>query len=532
MYSNFGIKLLRYFSIILFALLVMSCKTIPTSSEHLKQIDVEATLDNLIPIPVSINKTGGIFVLSGGSNICIEPSNDETIFIGNYLADKINSMLQFNLPIIPDDKHLNKGNIYLTTKGGDSSLGQEGYELIINENSMTLKSYHPEGLFRGIQSIIQILYSSIEHTLDSASTLKIPTCTIRDSPRFPWRGVMLDVARHFFSVDDVKKVIDMIAYYKLNRFHIHLTNDQGWRIQINSWPNLAIHGGSTQVGGGPGGYYTQQDYSKIVDYANDRYIIVVPEIDMPGHTNAAVSSYPVLNCDGITPASYIGVDVGFSSLCIDKDSTYIFVDDVIRELSSITKGPYLHIGGDEALATDIADYIDFVEKVQRIVHSHGKQLIGWEEIAQSRLEENSIVQLWKNSNMVQNAVGQKAKLISSPSSKIYLDMKYDSSTLLGQDWAGYIEVSDAYNWDPLTFISGVTEYNILGVEAPLWTETVSNLEEIEFMLFPRLPGVAEIGWSPVELRNWEEYKLRLAGHGFHWKKMGVNFYRSPEIDWE
>jgi hexosaminidase len=341
---------------------------------------------------------------------------------------------------------------------------------------------------------------------------------------------MLDVARHFFPVNDVKRYLDLLAYYKLNRFHLHLTDDQGWRLVINSWPKLATYGGSKQVGGGPGGYYTQAEYADIVAYAQSRYIMVVPEIDMPGHTNAALASYAELNCNGIAPALYTGTNVGFSSLCTSKELTYQFLDDVLKELAALTPGPYIHIGGDEAQATRPDDYVSFIARVQAIVQAHGKQMIGWEEIAQARLLPTAVAQHW-HSDLAQKAAQQGAQVIMSPASKSYLDMKYNAATSLGLSWAGYIEVPDAYNWDPAKAVSGVAESAILGVEAPLWSETIKTIRDIEFLAFPRLPGYAEIGWSPAAQRDWNEYKVRLGAHGPRLAAMGVNFYRSAQVPW-
>jgi hexosaminidase len=259
--------------------------------------------------------------------------------------------------------------------------------------------------------------------------------------------------------------------------------------------------------------------------------MVIPEIDMPGHTNAALASYAELNCNGKAPALYTGIEVGFSSLCINRDSTFAFVDDVIREVAALTPGPYIHIGGDEASATASTDYIRFVERVQTMVQAYSKQMVGWEEIARTEAVGNSIVQYWKG-DLAETIAQKQAQVILSPASRTYLDMKYTAATPLGLHWAGYITVEDAYTWDPATQIKGVSAQKILGVEAPLWSETLQTMADIEFMAFPRLPGCAEIGWSPVTGRSWSEYRTRLAAHGPRLTALGVNFYRSPEIPWE
>lgn len=482
-------------------------------------------MSNLIPMPVSVTATGDTFTLMADANIYVEPG---VVEIGHYLATRLNLPTGYEMQVLTAAP--TKGNIYLTTAGGDPELGDEGYVLTITPDLVTIVAYRPAGLFRGVQTLRQLLPSSIEHSTVQSGPWELPTGTIRDYPRFEWRGAMLDVARHFFSVDDVKRYIDLMAYYKLNRLHLHLSDDQGWRIMINAWPNLAVYGGSTAVGGEGGGYYPQEEYAEIVAYAQSRYIIVVPEIDMPGHTHAALASYAELNCDGTAPPLYTGTEVGFSSLCVDHEITYQFVDDVIGELAALTPSPFIHIGGDEARSTSEADYKYFIERVQVIVHSYGKQMIGWEEIAQAELHPTSIAQHW-SSDLAAKAAQQGARVIMSPGSRVYLDMQYNESSPHGLHWAGYIEVKDSYDWDPASLVKGVAETNILGVEAPLWSETLRTIDDIEFMAFPRLPGIAEIAWSPTTGRNWEEYRVRLGAHGPRLAAMDVNFYRSPQVPW-
>src|SRR6185295_11809634 len=205
----------------------------------------------------------------------------------------------------------------------------------------------------------------------------------------------LDVARHFFTADEIYQYIDLLALYKLNRLHLHLADDQGWRIEIKSRPNLTARGSLTAVGGGPGGFYTQAQYADIVAYAAERLITIVPEIDMPGHTNAALASYAELNCDGVLRQPYTGIDVGFSSLCVDKPATYAFIDDVVREIAAITPGAYFHVGGDEVKTLKPEQYVRFIERMQEILQAHGKQMIGWDEVAPARLLPTTLVQHWR-----------------------------------------------------------------------------------------------------------------------------------------
>jgi hexosaminidase len=484
----------------------------------------------IIPKPVSVTATGSIFTLNSKTDIYIQGESEELKQIGNYLAERLRPATGFEIEV-KSTSTAPKSAIYLTLGGTDSRPGNEGYELIITKKMLKLSAGTPAGLFRGIQTIRQLLPAGIELKKKQEVKWQIPTGTITDYPDYSYRGVALDVSRHFFGVADVKRFIDLISYYKMNALHLHLSDDQGWRIEIKSWPNLALHGGSTQVGGGKGGYYTQEQYSDIVKYAKDRYIIIVPEIDMPGHTNAALASYAELNCSGKATELYTGTNVGFSTLCTTNEITYKFIGDVIRELSALTPGPYFHIGGDESHSTKREDYIPFVNRVQEIVKANGKQVLGWDDISISTMKPNSVAQHWSNVKNANAAVAQGAKIIMSPAKKAYLDMQYDKTTKLGLHWAAYIEVDSAYIWDPATYIPGVKKENILGVEAALWTETITNMNEIEYMVFPRLPGIAEVGWTATPARNWNEYKMRLAKHGERFKAMEIDYYQSKLVPW-
>jgi hexosaminidase len=226
------------------------------------------------------------------------------------------------------------------------------------------------------------------------------------------------------------------------------------------------------------------------------------------------------------------MEVGFSSLCIKKEITYQFVEDVIREVAAITPGPYIHIGGDEARSTPKDDYKYFIERVEPLVTKYGKQMVGWEEIVECDLSPTSVMQYWTDIKHAEMAVEKGVKILMSPAPRTYIDMKYDKSTPLGLDWAGTVSVEKAYTWDPVTEVKGLEERSIVGIEAPLWSETLRTMDEVEFMAFPRLIGIAEIAWSPATGRNWEEYRLRLADQGSRWSAIGVNFYHDPEIPWK
>ena len=485
-------------------------------------------MQNLIPLPASIAPSGEWFALTADATILLAGDENLARPVGAYLAALLAPATGYTLPVLTSAPTGAAPVIKLTLTGPDPDLGVEGYHLSISSHSVEITAAQPAGLFYGVQTLRQLLPAAIESSTPQDGPWQIPGGQISDHPRYPWRGMMLDVARHFFSVEDVKQVIDWLAYYKMNRLHLHLADDQGWRLEIKSWPNLTLTGGQSAVDGDPGGYYTQEQYAEIVAYAQSRFVIVVPEIDMPGHTNAALASYPELNCNGVAPDLYTGTEVGFSSLCTGKEITYQFLDDVIGEIADLTPGDYIHIGGDEAQSTSLEDYKPFIERVQQIVTAHGKTLVGWEEIAQAAIAQSSIPQVW-NGKTIQQVIQRGNPVIFSLASRSYIDMKYDASTSLGLNWAGFIEVQDAYDWDPATQFPGLAEAQIAGVEAPLWSETLRSLADIQYMVFPRLPGIAEIGWSPAGSRAWSEYKVRLGYQASRWKVMGIRFYRSNQV---
>lgn len=482
---------------------------------------------SLIPTPVSVQALEGTFQITPDTQFYIEDTLQTTTAA---FMDKLVTATGFNLKVNPlPASDPSEGFI---VKLSDQVAQEEGYTLKVTADNLVLEARTPAGIYRGLQTVIQLLPSGIVADEESPIDWLIPAVEIKDYPLYQYRGAMLDVARHFFSVEDVKKYIDYIAAYKMNKLHLHLTDDQGWRIEIKSWPELTGIGASTQVGGGEGGFYTQQQYKEIVQYAKERYITIVPEIDMPGHTNAALASYPELNCDGKATAPYTGIEVGFSTLCIDKDITYEFIDDVIRELAALTPGEYIHIGGDESHSTEPEDFIFFMEKAQQITANHGKKAIGWDEISNAELLDETLVQFWAKDENAKAAVAQGNKLIVSKAAKAYMDMKYDSLTPIGLNWAGLINVETGYDWDPASLVEGIDSDDIYGVEAPLWGETLTSMKDVEYLIFPRILGYAEIGWSQDSLRNWDTYKERLAKQHHRFELMDINYYQTKEVDWD
>lgn len=469
---------------------------------------------DLIPYPVEITASGNAFFFNSRVMVSVSEAKLQPI------AQSLSRLYGLQM-----SEQIDEEGILLTLDASDTLLGEEGYRMQIEEDLVSISGNTAHGVFNGVQTLRQLIPLSWDEKT------AIPTGLITDYPRYQHRGSMLDVSRHFFGVEEVKRYLDFLAAYKMNVMHLHLTDDQGWRIEIKAKPELTAIGSTSEVGDGAGGFYTQEQYKEIVQYASDRFITIIPEIDMPGHTQAALASYPELNCDGKAGELYRGTKVGFSTLCTSSEATYEFVDTVIKEIAAITPGKYIHIGGDESHVTEKEDYIYFVNRVQEIVSKYGKTMIGWDEIALAAIDSNTVIQQWNSAGNATKAAKNGNKIILSPATHTYLDMKYDSTTRLGLMWASLIEVDHGYSWDPDTINAEVPTETILGIEAPLWTETIESMEDIEYMVFPRLPGYAEIGWSPQSVRLWSNYRNRLASHSERMEYDSIDFYRSPLVNW-
>jgi len=489
----------------------------------------------IVPAPVTVTPGGDGYALSRHTTIQVDPG---ATAVGRYLATLLRPATGLPLPVhIAADHEARPDQGISLRLAASPGLGREGYELAVTGTGVTIQAEHPAGLFYGVQTLRQLLPPAVESRAPRPGPWPVPAVRITDRPRFAYRGAMLDVARHFFPVHVVRRFIDQLAYYKLNHLHLHLTDDQGWRLEIEDWPDLTRISGRTAVGGDPGGAYSQEAYAAIVAYARERHITVVPEIDMPGHTNAALVAYRALAPDRVAPEPYTGMKVGFSSLVIDRELTYAFVAGVLREVAALTPGPYLHIGGDEAFATPPDDYARFLRRVQPMVAALGKTVMGWQEIATVPYAGDRVVQYWRPEPpgpYLRRAVAQGARVVLSPANRSYLDMVYGPGTAyqgtpLGLDWAGPVEVRDAYHWDPGSYLEGVPEESVLGVEAPLWSETVSTPEHLDYLIFPRLPAIAEVGWS--RSRDWAGFRRRLAAHAPRWRAAGIVFHPSPQIPW-
>lgn len=502
------------------------------------------TTDTLIPRPSHVELLDSpAFTLAPNARIV---ASDPAVPVAEQLASLLRRGTGFELPIAEDTL---PGDILLELVEMFDG-GPEAYSLAVTEDAIRLTASTDAGLFNGVQTLRQLFPAYVEGTEPGADgTWVIPAVDIADAPRFAYRGLMLDVARNFFTVEEVKEQIDVMTQFKLNALHLHLTDDQAWRIEIRTpdenpsgldYANLTATGGQGAVevptavpARGNSGFYTQQDFRDIQAYAASKNVLVVPEIDLPGHVNAALAAIPQLNPDGQAKPMSTTAEVGWSTLSTDLPTTYEFVREVLGQLADITVGPYLHIGGDEAHVTAHDDYVTMVQQFVRIAASTGKAVVGWNEFAAVELPEGAVIQYWYGNmeTTVRQAENSGAPVIMSPAANTYLDQKYDPGSPVGLSWVegGPFTWSEYYNWDPAQ--GGLQDQQILGVEGPLWSETVRNNKQAQWLLYPRALSLAEVAWSGQEVRNAGDFRRRLGALGERLTRQGVVFQEAPDVEW-
>lgn len=521
---------------------------VQAASKGTEQTDLQRYL---IPYPVQYEVGEGAFILGEDASICVqgatEEENAELVRTAEYIAEKFRTSTGYALPVkegIGDTD----GNIVLTTVAGDEDLGEEGYQIETTEDGIKVWAAEPEGVFRGVQTLRQLFPADIEKQ-EAAEDVEwaVPVSYVKDEPEYDYRGMHIDVTRHFFTVEQIERQIDLLAQYKINKLHMHLSDDQGWRLEIKgelfgeSLDKLNTIGAQTsgsRNGINPG-QYTQEEFKEIVAYAQERYVEIIPEFDMPGHTWAALVSLNFLNSteDGRPYAKgydntkpYEGMNVGFSTLECRNEKTYAFVEEVIKQVAAISPSNYIHIGGDEAHSTSSEDYAYFLQRVTAIAKKYGKTPIGWqnydrEGVLSEEEREGTVTQFWSTGNA---KMKDGVDYILTPADHAYVDMKYDRNSKYGLSWAGLCPIEKAYNWEPTTY--GAREH-IVGVEASLWTETIATDEALDYMIYPRVLGIAEIAWAKTgsEFRTWDNYKERLVHQDERLDNLGVEFYRDENL---
>ncbi|MEU6135801.1 family 20 glycosylhydrolase [Nocardioides sp. NPDC047086] len=525
----------------------------------------DTPVPGLVPLPVQVTEQSGPdFVVTPGARIV---ARGEAAAVGRLLATTLRTSTGYALPVV--SAHPKPTDLQLVIDAG-ADYGQvagnpEAYTLSSGRSGLRISGATRHGLFNGTQTLRQLLPAFAGSPVRVHQTWSVPAVKVLDAPRFGYRGIMVDVARSFQTVDEVKQIIDAAATAKLSVLHIHLADDQGWRIQITNdgraagddidYTALTRESGGTavtsnayQAKDGHTGYYTQAQFRDLVAYAAEREIEVVPEVDIPGHTNAALHAIPQLNTAGSShtgtaaePVAPVNstIDVGYSYLDPYAEVSYTFVQHVFAQLAEMTPGDYLHIGGDESHAMTARyghqGYVDFEKRAVDIVHDLGKKTLGWNEYSETTLSPGDGVQYWAGStDFAKRAITEDgAKLLVSPGNKSYLDMKYNPKTPIGLSWAcsGSCDFPDYYAWSPENVVPGVGDADILGTEAPLWSETVRGVSDAEFMMFPRALAHGEVGWTQESLRDGADFARRVADVGTRLNTAGINFYDGPHAAW-
>lgn len=512
-------KILNSTLLLLFSFSIISCLGTGPSSTRLAKGEPPA----IIPLPKEVVWGDSLYLVPEDNIICYgRGSKKSAVWLEELLSTSGK-----NVELV---EGISCGNWHLSLDASlEPALGEEGYKLKIDKDGVEVKAAKEAGLFYGIQTLRQMFPAEVEGEQPLQKPVYLRYTSIEDKPHFEWRGTMVDVARSFFGLDYLKRHIDRMALYKLNRLHLHLTDDQGWRIEIKNRPKLTEVGSKGSVKGGNSGFLTQEEYKELQEYALDRKIVIVPEVDMPGHIYAALVAYPELNCEDFEnisprratpPELYRGYKVGWSRLCLENPRVYDFVSDVIGELSKITEGPWIHIGGDEIKHPL---YEEFVLKADSIVQAHGKTAIGWEEVTKAPVSDSLISQQWHGT--VEGVV--EPRTIESLCSHFYLD----HANVPGQE--------NTLNWCKEDGVSLKDVYsfrsqnkNSIGVEAPVWTEHVLNQKMLDDRFWPRALAVAEIGWSLPEKRDFTDFIDRAQAHAERLRKMGIHHFPTPEINWE
>ncbi len=465
---------------------------------------------SLVPYPASLEQQDGQLALGHYIRVRADRGSETALAALRELladlemTDEVNSAQTIRLILMEEEAE---------------GLGKEGYKLTIDDN-VVISANTDSGLFYGVQTLRQLLPAT------AADNYLLPRIVIEDSPQYAWRGSMIDVARSFLPISYLKSHIDRMARFKLNKLHLHLSDDQGWRVEIKQYPGLTAVGGASAVEGGQPGFYTQDELRDLVNYAASRNVVVIPEIDLPGHTQAALASYNELACDDVDNLEpYSRLEVGFSKLCLTKPEViYPFVRNVLREITEVFPSEYIHIGGDE-----IKDplYGEFIGRTVKIVNELGRSAVAWEEASVADLSRGTLLQLWNDDYDIQPALDQGIRLILSPCSYSYFDHGNYSGQPNTYDWcrAEGVPLERAYQLQPEDYSQ------VAGVESAMWTELVHSNEAADNRLWPRLAATAELAWSQADNRDYSEFLHRLSQLKHHFDAMGIGYHPEPHLNW-
>jgi hexosaminidase len=511
----------------------------------------------IIPAPVSFTELSGNFAFTEKSRIILSPFNNETKLAADFLCQLVKNPTGWN-PVVTEGKKPVKGSVFMTL---DTAVrNNEGYIFTVTPEKIIIQAKSAVGLFYAVQTLRQMMPVEVENQkVIEGINLTVPACYIKDEPRFVYRGMHLDVGRHMFPVEYIKRYIDMIAMHKMNTFHWHLTEDQGWRIEIKKYPKLTEIGAfrNETIVGHPrkkpyifdgkryGGFYTQDEVKEIVAYAASKFVTIIPEIEMPGHAMAALASYPELSCTGGPFEVFTRWGVVDDVYCAGKEETFNFLEDVLSEVINLFPGKYIHIGGDECPKArwekcplcqkrikdeglkderELQSY--FIQRIEKFLVSKGRKIIGWDEILEGGLAPEATVMSWRGTSGGIAAAKQKHDVIMTPDKYVYLN--YYQCEPEGQPLAigGYLPLERVYSYNPMpSELTPEEQKYILGIQGNVWTEYIPTPEQMEYMAFPRAFAIAETGWTPDRLKDLDDFLSRLEILKKRYDAIGINYFK-------
>ncbi len=512
---------------------------------------------NLIPFPAQFNGGEGTFVLNAQTKIIVTPKDAPLKVVAQSLATTLKTASKLPLAIVATAAPTAKNVIYIRLNKA-LGLGIEGYKLSVSTDRITLEAATPQGAFYGVQTILQLLPTAVFSPVPVENVAwSMPVCQIQDKPRFIHRGLMLDVSRHFMPVSFIKKYIDLLALHKMNIFHWHLTDDQGWRIEIKKYPKLTQIGSKRKEtlvgqysenypqkfdGKEISGFYTQAEIKEVVKYAQSKYVTIIPEIELPGHSLAALAAYPELGCE---PSKKYEVATKWgvmNDIYCPNEKTFTFLQDVLTEVFALFPGKYVHIGGDEApkdawkqssFCQDLIKKLNlkdehelqsyFIKRIEKFVNSKGRAIIGWDEILEGGVAPNATVMSWRGTKGGIEAAKQKHNVIMTPNTYYYLDYYQANPAKEPLAIGGYLPIEKVYEYDPGAGFSPEEQKYILGVQGNVWTEYMPSPAQVEYMTFPRATAIAEVAWVPSGGKNFEDFATRLKEHLKRLNYLKVNY---------
>ncbi|MBK3519033.1 family 20 glycosylhydrolase [Carboxylicivirga marina] len=506
----------------------------------------------IIPQPNEIIYNNGDFEINNNTKIYYNGIDKRTLKTIKYFSELVYQLAGFKLA---QTDELPSDNYIAFQLSADKTINQEGYRINANTNSVEIIAENSTGLFYAIQSIYQIF--TIHNNQEGG--LSIPSVQIHDFPKFEYRGLNIDVARHFFPVEFIKKQLDLMALYKLNVFHWHLTDDQGWRIEIKQYPRLTSVGSvraKTLIGHAAniplkydntpyGGYYTQEEIKEIVAYAIERHITIIPEIEMPGHALAALAAYPELACH--EEAYEVTTRWGSfdNTICPGKESSYTILKNILTEVASLFPGEYIHIGGDECSmsnwrtceycqkkikAQDLTDENQlehyFIRRIQAVIEGLGKKMAGWGEIMSDETLDNATIVMWRDDKRMKSAIKNGNYIIKSPNEHLYFDHYQSDPQNHPLAIGGYTPLKDVYSYNPLPHeLNAKEQQSVIGTQANCWTEYMPNEDQVEYMLYPRLCAFSEISWTETKHKDWPLFRQKLEQHFKLLDTHDVNYFK-------